>query len=205
MKVDLFSQRVERCLTKASLQFGWSHLMVELPVARGCSELISALNWVRGTGRLKFVVQIDAPFVGKVWRLAPVIWCISLARMDKHTCQDPTSAPQPQQPPQAVLAQGSPQVELSSEPQLLTCHGAAWRRRQRRLRSWWRHEQLSIAAALATAHRHSYDRKGRKKVVEREVEHEQKNALRGQCPPLPVKRPGIAWATGKEQSSVVRG
>ena len=28
--------------------------------------------------------------------------------------------------------------------------GAAMRRRQRRLRSWWRHEQQSIAAVLAT-------------------------------------------------------
>ena len=37
-------------------------------------------------------------------------------------------------------------------------HGAGWRRRQRRLRSWWRHEQLSIAAALATFMHHSYDK-----------------------------------------------
>ena len=28
-------------------------------------------------------------------------------------------------------------------------HGAAWRRRQRRLRSWWRHEQQSVAMALS--------------------------------------------------------
>ena len=33
---------------------------------------------------------------------------------------------------------------------------AAWRRRQRRLRSWWRHEQQSIAAVLATVSHHSY-------------------------------------------------
>ena len=32
---------------------------------------------------------------------------------------------------------------------------AAQRRRQRRLRSWWRHEQHSIAAALATSQHHS--------------------------------------------------
>ena len=32
------------------------------------------------------------------------------------------------------------------------------RRRQRRLRSWWRHEQQSIAAALATALHHSAQR-----------------------------------------------
>ena len=33
---------------------------------------------------------------------------------------------------------------------------AALRLKQRRLRSWWRHEQLSIAAVLATASHHSY-------------------------------------------------
>ena len=34
--------------------------------------------------------------------------------------------------------------------------GAAWRRKQRRLRSWRRHEQQSIAAVLATVSHHSY-------------------------------------------------
>ena len=33
--------------------------------------------------------------------------------------------------------------------------GAAMRRLQRRLRSWWRHEQQSIAMALAAAQHHS--------------------------------------------------
>ena len=37
-------------------------------------------------------------------------------------------------------------------------HGAAWRRRQRRLRSWWRHEQQSVAMALSAAAHHSYDK-----------------------------------------------
>ena len=36
--------------------------------------------------------------------------------------------------------------------------GAAWRRRQPRLRSWWRHEQQSVAAALATFTHHSAPR-----------------------------------------------
>ena len=36
--------------------------------------------------------------------------------------------------------------------------GAAWRRRQRPLRSWWRHEQQSVAAALATMSHHSAQR-----------------------------------------------
>ena len=34
--------------------------------------------------------------------------------------------------------------------------GAARRRRERRLRSWWRHERMSIAMALATVEHHSY-------------------------------------------------
>ena len=37
-------------------------------------------------------------------------------------------------------------------------HGAAWRRRQRRLRSWWRHEEQSVAMALSAAAHHSYDK-----------------------------------------------
>ena len=37
-------------------------------------------------------------------------------------------------------------------------HGSAWRRRQRRLRSWWRHEQLSVAMALSSAVHHSFDK-----------------------------------------------
>ena len=37
-------------------------------------------------------------------------------------------------------------------------HGGAWRRRQRRLRSWWRHEQQSVAMALSAAAHHSYDK-----------------------------------------------
>ena len=38
--------------------------------------------------------------------------------------------------------------------------GAAMRRRQRRLRSWWRHEQQSIAAVLATVTHHSHSKVG---------------------------------------------
>ena len=36
-------------------------------------------------------------------------------------------------------------------------YGAARRRRDRRLRSWWRHEQQSIKAAVTTALHHSRD------------------------------------------------
>ena len=37
-------------------------------------------------------------------------------------------------------------------------HGSAWRRRQRRLRPWWRHEQQSVAMALSAVAHHSFDR-----------------------------------------------
>ena len=37
-------------------------------------------------------------------------------------------------------------------------HGAAWRRRQRHLRSRWRHEQQSVAMALSAAVHHSFDK-----------------------------------------------
>ena len=37
-------------------------------------------------------------------------------------------------------------------------HGAALQRRQRRLRSWWRHEQQSVAMALSAAAHHSFDK-----------------------------------------------
>ena len=38
--------------------------------------------------------------------------------------------------------------------------GAAWWRRQRRLRSWWRHEQQTVAAVLATVTHHSHSKVG---------------------------------------------
>ena len=44
-------------------------------------------------------------------------------------------------------------------------HGSAWRRRQRRQRSWWRHEQPSLATALAASAHHSFDK------VAAEVKH----------------------------------
>ena len=38
--------------------------------------------------------------------------------------------------------------------------GAAKRRRERRLRSWWRHERMSVEAALAEATHHSFPNGG---------------------------------------------
>ena len=54
--------------------------------------------------------------------------------------------------------------DLSEQPRT----GAAQRRKQRRLRSWWRHEQQSIAAALATSRG---QRKARAGEEESDVHH----------------------------------
>ena len=48
--------------------------------------------------------------------------------------------------------------------------GAAQRRRQRRLRSWWRHEQQLIAVALATSLHHSSRGERKARVGEEESE-----------------------------------
>ena len=79
----------------------------------------------------------------------------------------------------------------------LRTHGAQ-RRRQRRLRSSWGHEQQSIAAALATVTHHSSGKvhtangAPRSQTVatraEEEVEYEPHNALRGQKTPPPGER-----------------
>ena len=74
------------------------------------------------------------------------------------------------------------------------------RRRERRLRSAWRHEQLSVAMAVAAALHHSAQRgagpasysapRGQKTATEGEV-REPNNAPRSQKPPLPGEHPGV--------------
>ena len=83
----------------------------------------------------------------------------------------------------------------------MECHGeragAARRRRERRLRSWWRHERMSIAMALATVEHHSYgptanDALRGQKTVTRAGEVEERElhgAPRRQKPPPPGTRP----------------
>ena len=88
--------------------------------------------------------------------------------------------------------------------------GAAKRRRQRRLRSWLRHEQQTVAAVLATVSHHSYPkvdtahdglRALRTVTSTREgVEHEQHDGLRAQKPPLPGVRPGSLFDPGPQRS-----
>ena len=56
--------------------------------------------------------------------------------------------------------------------------GAAWRRRQRRLRAHWRHEQLTLQMLLAT-----YEHHGQSKARSREEESELNNATGQKTPP----------------------
>ena len=77
---------------------------------------------------------------------------------------------------------------------------AAKRRRERRLRSAWRYEQLSVAMAVAAALHHSAQRgagpatysapRGQTTATEGEV-REPNNAPRSQKPPLPLEHPGV--------------
>ena len=64
--------------------------------------------------------------------------------------------------------------------------GAAQRRKQRRLRSWWRHEQQSIAAALATFQHHSSRGQKTARAGEDESETKYTAKFRTTPPPQPV-------------------
>ena len=87
--------------------------------------------------------------------------------------------------------------------------GSARRRRERRLRAWWRHEQASVSAAVVSALHHSCDvgpvlyeaLRGHKKTTEEEVEEHATHAgLRAQTAPPPGKRPGILPEPGPQRS-----
>ena len=101
-------------------------------------------------------------------------------------------------------------AESSCRPRMVDGDGAAKRRRQRRLRSWLRHEQQTVAAVLATVSHHSYPRvdtahdglRALKTVTStREgVEHEKHVGLRAQKPPLPGVRPGSLLDPGPQRS-----
>ena len=64
--------------------------------------------------------------------------------------------------------------------------GAAQRRKQRRLRSWWRHEHQSIAAALATSLHHSSRGQRKARAGEEESELHCTAKFRTTPPPQPV-------------------
>ena len=71
-----------------------------------------------------------------------------------------------------------------ADPSWRPLAGVAQRRRERRLRSWCRHEQQTVRMALATHSHHSAPRR-LTKVRAGEVGHEQYNAPRRQKPPPP--------------------
>ena len=82
--------------------------------------------------------------------------------------------------------------ESSRRPVQVDGDGAPKRRRLRRLRSWWRHEQQTVAAVLVSARHHSYGRKGMTKVVAHEGSEEvgcvPLDAPQGQITPPPGER-----------------
>ena len=78
--------------------------------------------------------------------------------------------------------------ESSGRP--MAARGAAWRRRQRRLRSMLRHERQTVAMALAESLHHSAQRLEKAKAREVE-EQDQHAALRRQKAPPPGMRPGV--------------
>ena len=61
-------------------------------------------------------------------------------------------------------------AEFSCRPRQVDGDGAAKRRRLRRLRSWWRHEQQTVAAVLATVTHHSFGKVGTASGVLRNME-----------------------------------
>ena len=88
-------------------------------------------------------------------------WCTLFKTMHEHSASGPHARvrTQRQKPPP------SPPPLTHTPPHLPPPHthtsgvdgatGGAWRRRERRLRSWWRHEAQSVSAAVATALHHS--------------------------------------------------
>ena len=89
-------------------------------------------------------------------------------------------------------------AESGCRPRMVDGDGAAKRRRQRRLRSWLRHEQQTVAAVLATVSHHSYPAL---RTAPREgVEHEKYGG------PRAPRRPGLPpEAGGKGSHGRVRG
>ena len=75
---------------------------------------------------------------------------------------------------------------FSMDPSEQPVTGAAQRRKQRRLRSWWRHDQQSIAPALATSLHHSSRGQRKARAGEEESETKYRAKFRTTPPPQPV-------------------
>ena len=85
--------------------------------------------------------------------------------------------------------------------------GAAKRRRERRLRMHWRHEQLALQMVLATVELHSHGApRGQSTVtMTRAEERETYSAPRRQEPPLPAVTTGTQYFTMDDESVPVTG
>ena len=75
---------------------------------------------------------------------------------------------------------------------------AAARRRQRRLRSWLRHERMTVAMTLAEMAHHTAPRGPKMARVGEEVVQDVHEALRGQKTPPPGKRPAALRESGPQ-------
>ena len=78
--------------------------------------------------------------------------------------------------------------------------GAAMRRRQRRLRSWLRHERMTVAMTLAEMTHHAAPRGPNMARAGEEVEHATHSGPRAQKTPPPGERPGILAEPGPQRS-----
>ena len=124
------------------------------------------------------------------------------ARMERHTRHTLTFAPQPPQPPHSCLSSRVPfllchlSMEASGQPSR-----AAQRRRQRRLRSWLKHERQSIAMALAEYTHHAS--RGQTRARAREgVGLEKYVGLRAQKRPPPGERRAAGGSHGRLRGSL---
>ena len=115
----------------------------------------------------------------------------------------PTTNQQPPQPPHKAQTGCSRfvQVTFCCAFMMLTAGvdtaTAAARRRQRRLRSWLRHERMTVAMTLAEMSHHTAPRGPKMARVWEGVEHEQHDGLRAQKPPLPGVRPAVSLTPGR--------
>ena len=105
--------------------------------------------------------QWDPPGLLPPWADPPQYCCVLLGREGRglwHTCPCESTTTTEAQPGLCCFfldtKWSSPVVGMM----LHGDHGSAWRRRQRRLGSWWRHEQQSVAMALSAAVHHSFDK-----------------------------------------------
>ena len=159
---------------------------------------------------------------GKGWRgrreLAPrcsatQLGACSCGVMIRHIVVIPSSEPQPPQPPPPsrfkqvarifcwVTFSRTLAVAMSERA------GAAERRRERRLRSWLRHERMTVAMALAEQLHHSINRVERDEALRRqttraseeEVENVTHSSPRALKTPPPGERPGILAEPGPQR------